>query len=582
MFTGYEGYDCSTCTITGCGGGGGTTIAGRIVEQVGGKWVAWQNSLASACSVCTSDSSSYSCPGANNLRLEFYRSDGTKIGDGWANDCNPQPYYAIAVDSVGSNITWTAKVVGLPSNYTCDFFTFGGNTYSDTNGDCQEDIPEVNAASGIWAYVKLKDATPPVCSTWTFSPTSPSNTNSLYVKSTATDNVSMLKSALYVSRNSDGSSGNWQAIGSEKTFGSGTTSAFVDGTVDFSTFGNGTYKFASNWWDSAGNPYTQCTQNFVVDKTPPVCGTWTFTPASPSGANSVSITARASDAGVGLFRRGLYISPTPGSSATFGAIPNNDTFTATNSASKSYTWNTSSLQNGTYNIAANWWDGTSSGNVGGFPGNFIQCKTTYTISKTPPTATISVPAQVCINKTQSVGMTANAVNGIDKAYFTYSPTTSASWKSPKPLDVSGLSGNSYSGSRSITFNSTNGFSVGNNYYFASGAYDDLGNKCTGNPFYFPTPGLSGWSDCGSTSRQTVNVIDKPVAVTNLRGVNPHPTIVTFRWDYAGLPITSYTISGPGTPWGTSFCNSSVGLINFFLIVWLLGKLKVSLWETSNK
>jgi len=50
--------------------------------------------------------------------------------------------------------TWTAKVVGLPADYICDYFTFRDITYPDTNGDCQEDIPNVNADSGIWAFVK--------------------------------------------------------------------------------------------------------------------------------------------------------------------------------------------------------------------------------------------------------------------------------------------------------------------------------------------------------------------------------------------------------------------------------------------
>ncbi|PJC23574.1 hypothetical protein CO058_02710, partial [candidate division WWE3 bacterium CG_4_9_14_0_2_um_filter_35_11] len=277
------------------------------------------------------------------------------------------------------------------------------------------------------------------------------------------------------------------------------------------------------------------------------CGAWTFDPTSPSGADSISIVSTASDSGSGLKTSGLYVAKSPNGSIWTGwdALVPNDGDGSTGSVSDD--WSTLGKADGTYRLASNWWDNA---------GNFQQCTQDYTFDRNPPKTTLIGPTQVCLNQTYTYSMTANAQNGLDRAYFTYYKPSTSSWQtSPYPLNSTGLSGNTYSGSGTIAFATANGFSVGNSYYVASWSYDDLGMKCTGNQFYFPTPGLSGWSDCGSSSRQTVSVISTPSAVINLRGVNPDPSIVTFRWDYAGLPFTSYNISGPGVKWGYNGCYS---------------------------
>ena len=408
------GKICTTSTpgTVNCGGGsctyqcpgeGGFTVSGRIYEWTStpGVWVAWQNSYASTCSVCTSDSSSYSCPQQPNLRLEFYKTDGTKIGDGWANQCNPQPYYAFHTSIKGN---WIVKVVGLPTSYKCDYFSFKGVNYPDTNGDCQEEIPNVNSDSDISAFVSLADTTPPACGSWTFNPTSPSN------------------------------------------------------------------------------------------------------------ANSISVTTTATDSGGGVTKMGLYSGTVAGSgSANNAIVANNYDFTPTSSASVTRSWDTSSLSSsGTYVLASNWWD---------VAGNFKQCRTTFTLDKTSPTSQFtSGPTQVCLGNSGTYNISASDNDKLDVAYFTYSPTSGANWmKTPFPIYDKGINWNiypsrSFTGTKTINFTTANGFTKGSSYYFASGAIDKAGNKCSGNQFINSWPSGS-WYYCGNGARKTVNVVDSPNAPT---------------------------------------------------------------------
>jgi len=125
------------------------------------------------------------------------------------------------------------------------------------------------------------------------------------------------------------------------------------------------------------------------DTTSPTCGDWTI--ESTNEPKKIKITARASDSGSGLVRGGLYISSKPNTnSADFGAIPNDYTFGPQKEGIQNYTWDTSNLAPGKYAVASNWWDNSGKPNSstndkpGGHLGNFVQCRTEYTVEAVPP------------------------------------------------------------------------------------------------------------------------------------------------------------------------------------------------------
>ena len=125
------------------------------------------------------------------------------------------------------------------------------------------------------------------------------------------------------------------------------------------------------------------------DSTLPICGDLTFTRLEGNG--KIKITARASDSGSGLVRGGLYISSKPNTnSADFGAIPNDYTFGPQKEGIQNYTWDTGNLAPGKYAVASNWWDNSGKPNSstndkpGGHLGNFVQCRTEYTVEAVPP------------------------------------------------------------------------------------------------------------------------------------------------------------------------------------------------------
>lgn len=131
----------------------------------------------------------------------------------------------------------------------------------------------------------------------------------------------------------------------------------------------------------------------VADTASPTCGEWVFTPLDGADKGKIKVTAKASDAGVGLVRGGLYISSKPNTgSADFGAIPNNYTFGPQKDGTQNYIWDTNNLAPGKYTLASNWWDNSGKPSVGttaetmpgGHLGNFIQCRKDYTIEVTPP------------------------------------------------------------------------------------------------------------------------------------------------------------------------------------------------------
>jgi hypothetical protein len=136
------------------------------------------------------------------------------------------------------------------------------------------------------------------------------------------------------------------------------------------------------------------------------------------------------------------------------------------------------------------------------------------LDTTPPTSTFTAgPTQVCLNTSASYSISANDNDNLDIAYFTYSPTGSQNWmKTPFPIYVTGISGKTYSNSANINFTTANGFVKYGAYYFASGAQDDAGNKCSGNQFINSWP-VGGWYFCGWGARKTVNVVGSPNAPT---------------------------------------------------------------------
>lgn len=125
-----------------------------------------------------------------------------------------------------------------------------------------------------------------------------------------------------------------------------------------------------------------------IDTTPPKCGDWTIEP-NFFAPNTLYISQKATDAGTGISRVGLYVSSKPNTgSADKGVIPNNYIFTTVTVGEKflDYQLDTTNLAPGKYTLASNWWDNSGKPNVstndsvGGFLGNFVQCRKDYTIA----------------------------------------------------------------------------------------------------------------------------------------------------------------------------------------------------------
>lgn len=259
---------------------------------------------------------------------------------------------------------------------------------------------------------------PPSCGAWSFT-----GTDSVTVNSSASDNVGISKAALYISKNSNGTPGNWQAIIS-KDYNPSQPNITITGTVDLSSFANGTYLFASNWWDVTGNPYTQCTKSYVknVDKEPP----------------QVAITEG--------------------------------------------------------------------------------------------------PTDVCIDSKAVYKIFAADNVGLERVTLTHSLTTlPPAWKSPMLLDITGITRTYYQNDYiEVPFYKAAGYAAGQSYYLAAGAFDDAGNKCSGNPFLFPSPpkaGASGWADCGNRSRKTVNIIGGPTPPVITNVTNNRINSIVIYWDH---------------------------------------------------
>ncbi|MDA1338174.1 MAG: Ig-like domain-containing protein, partial [bacterium] len=240
----------------------------------------------------------------------------------------------------------------------------------------------------------------------------------------------------------------------------------------------------------------------VADTTPPTCTGPTYSPGSAVNG-TITGTSTASDAN-GIARTGVYVFQ---GNTHIKTIQDNNTVNSATSLSKAWDLKNDAgnvVANGTYQMHFNWYDASN---------NMKQCKADFTIDKTAPTSSFtSGPTQVCLNSTQTYSIKANDNNNLDIAYYTYSPTTSQSWKTPKPLDITDISGNVGVGSTAVVFSTANGFIKGSSYYFASGATDDAGNKCSGNQFINTWPS-GGWYFCGWGARKIVNVVGSPNAPT---------------------------------------------------------------------
>lgn len=385
------------------------------------------------------------------------------------------------------------------------------------------------------------DVNPPSCTLPSISPSSPVNASSISINAAATDDIGITAAGLYVVDPLN----NLTMLVPNNTANNGSFSYNWNTPAQ-----SGNYQFQVNWYDASGKT-SQCQVNFVIDKIPPVCNdtNFAFVPSvSPSGANTFDLTVTATDSGSGIDYGGIYyLGPLPSSTNT-AIYANNQDSTGT----MTVTGRVAPVE-GKYTFQANWWDNA---------GNFKQCTKNYNFDRHPPTTTLTGSSQVCLGTSSSYSVTANAQNGLDIAYFTYYKPSTSSWQTnPFPLYASGLSGTSYTNSGSIAFTTGNGFAAGNSYYVASGAYDDLGMKCSGNQILFPTnPNTivsgAGWNYCGDSSRLTVSVITMPSAVTNLRDTSTSSGSANIRWTGVSTNINDYTISTPsGTQQTTSFCSN---------------------------
>ena len=457
---------------------------------------------------------------------------------------------SVTVTRCGTTNCWDSAGHCVPPQST-------GVSCSCNNGVFTADFQYACAAGQ--GQPPASDTTAPTCQTPTVSPGSPLSAGSIDLSGTGSDNVGIARTGVYIYQGS-----NWIATVRDNSKANTSSPLNVSWATNVP---DGTYQVHMNWYDAANNGPTQCSTSFVIDKTQPSCGAFSFSPGSPSNANSVYVSSSATD-NLSLWRSALYVSKN--SNATPGnwqaIIPPYKSYNSgTTSGFVDGTVNFSTFGNGTYIFASNWWD--TAGNA------YKQCTYNYTINKTPPTATLSGATQVCLNTSQTYSLSASAVNGMKLAYFTYyRPAPTNSWKTdPFPLYTTGnLSGNSYSGSASITFSTANGFSAGNSYYVASGAEDDLGNKCNGSQLLFPTAPaagtiVSGFYYCGNSSRQTVTIIDKPAAsvvAPNLRQVynslDANWTI-RLRWDQlSGDTASMYSVTQPANSqsWSTLSCSGT--------------------------
>ncbi|NCT55371.1 hypothetical protein GW755_00840 [bacterium] len=222
------------------------------------------------------------------------------------------------------------------------------------------------------------DTEAPACGTITVTPTPPVSSGSVTITATATDNVAVTRGGLYVLE----PNGNNAELYSNNNPSSGSLSkVWTTPSTD------GSYHIQANWYDAAGN-FKQCPYDFVIDKTPPVCGPITFTP-DVNNSKKVIIKGRASDSGSGLVRGGLYVGTSPGSgSANYPIIPNTYTFGPQANGEISEEWDTTSLPQGKYAVAFNWWDAADNGDsatyAGNHPGNFVQCRSEYNVAPPVP------------------------------------------------------------------------------------------------------------------------------------------------------------------------------------------------------
>ncbi|PJC23987.1 hypothetical protein CO058_00340, partial [candidate division WWE3 bacterium CG_4_9_14_0_2_um_filter_35_11] len=134
------------------------------------------------------------------------------------------------------------------------------------------------------------DTTPPVCTDPTFSPSNKINGTSVTGTGTASDANGIAKTGVYIYQGGT----HIKELQNNDTANTSTTlsKAWDLKNEAGSVVADGTYQMHFNWYDPSNN-VQKCTQDFVIDKTSPVCGAWTFDPTSPSGADSISIVSTA-------------------------------------------------------------------------------------------------------------------------------------------------------------------------------------------------------------------------------------------------------------------------------------------------
>lgn len=245
----------------------------------------------------------------------------------------------------------------------------------------------------VGGYLEFKcdsplDTEAPACGDITVTPASPVSTKNVTITATATDNVGITFGGLYVLK-PDGVTNVELYRNDNPSSGSLSKDWEIPNYDDAAVDVDGKYRIQANWYDAAGN-FKQCPYDFIVDKTPPVCGSITFTPDADN-SKKIVIKGTASDTGSGLVRAGIY-GKSPGSnSSDIELVQNNHVFSPSKNGEVSKEWDTTSLAYGTYAFATNWWDATNNGKpatyAGGHPGNFVQCTSEYTLAPPIPDCT---------------------------------------------------------------------------------------------------------------------------------------------------------------------------------------------------
>lgn len=145
-----------------------------------------------------------------------------------------------------------------------------------------------------------------------------------------------------------------------------------------------------------------------------------------------------------------------------------------------------------------------------WPGNYVWDP----VCNSPPTGTISCPAQITLGQTGSFTLNGNDINGnLSLAGLYYSSTSSQHWyrNDNNDCNTQDCSGNASCTGASCALSRTWTPSALGSYYVTANYYDSASGQCSGNPYVsYPYSGYYACADPLTNDYCTVNVVPAPV------------------------------------------------------------------------